>query len=117
MLDPLDSEVPAPIKPIAKKGTDSKKETKAPKEIQNDLIDNFIRTNPSMPTGTQINENVSGDLSGESAEFHPEIASEYLAEIFLEQGKKDRAIEIYKTLSLKFPEKKSFFAALIKKLN
>jgi TolA-binding protein len=116
VLAPLDPEIPAPIK-TTPTNTGSKKEIKVPKALQDDIIDNFIRTNPSMPSGDQIQENASGDLSGNSGEIHPDIASEYLAEIFLEQGKKDRAVEIYKTLSLKFPEKKSFFAALIKKLN
>ena len=114
---PLETKIPSPAKTTIAKPESDKKETKVPKATQTDLIDNFIRTNPSMPTGEQIGDNNSGDLSGTSAEFHPEIASEYLAEIFLEQGKKERAIEIYKTLSLKFPEKKSFFATLIKKLN
>ena len=56
------------------------------------------------------------DLSAKSSEFKPEASSEYLARIYIEQNKKEKAIAIYESLSLKFPEKKSYFAGLIKKL-
>lgn len=96
-----------------------KKEDKSdPKALQNKIIDKFIEINPSMPKGGKsLDSSLKGDLSEKSTSLNTEIVSEYLAEIFLEQGKNDRAIEIYQTLSLKFPEKKSYFASLIKKLN
>ena len=56
------------------------------------------------------------DLSAESTEFKPDSSSEYLANIYIEQNKINKAIAIYESLSLKFPEKKSYFANLIKKL-
>ena len=45
-----------------------------------------------------------------------EMISETLAELHLRQGNKKDAIEIYQKLSLLFPEKSSYFVALIKKL-
>jgi hypothetical protein len=45
-----------------------------------------------------------------------DIVSETLAELFLEQGHQDKAIEQYRRLSLAFPEKSAFFAELIKKI-
>jgi hypothetical protein len=45
-----------------------------------------------------------------------DIVSETLAELFLEQGHYDKAIEQYRRLSLAFPEKSAFFAELIKKI-
>ncbi len=45
-----------------------------------------------------------------------EIISETLAKILLIQTKYDKAIRMYEQLSLKFPEKSSYFAAEIKKI-
>ncbi len=45
-----------------------------------------------------------------------EIVTETLAKIYADQGNYDKAISSYKTLSLRFPEKSSYFAALIKEL-
>lgn len=46
-----------------------------------------------------------------------EIVSETLAEVYIHQGNSAKAIKIYQQLMLKYPEKSSYFAALIKKLN
>ena len=43
----------------------------------------------------------------------PEIASETLAEILALQGHADKAISMYETLTLRYPEKRATFAALI----
>jgi tetratricopeptide (TPR) repeat protein len=45
------------------------------------------------------------------------MVSESLAEIHIKQGKYEKAIEIYRKLSLQNPEKKSYFAAKINQLN
>lgn len=47
---------------------------------------------------------------------HQEVASETLADLLARQGYTDRAIGMYESLMLKFPEKSSFFAAKIKAL-
>ncbi len=78
------------------------------------LIEKFISENPSIQRRTLKGD--KSDLSEKSTEWQPDIASEYLAEIYLKQGNKPRAIQIYETLMLKFPEKKSYFAALIEKV-
>lgn len=84
---------------------------------QNEIIEKFIQTNPSMPKPNRSDSVKMEDLSQDSIEMNPEIASEYLAEIYLEQGRKDRAIQIYEKLIVKFPEKSVYFAGVIKKLN
>ncbi|MDE5742789.1 MAG: hypothetical protein K2H62_00370 [Bacteroidales bacterium] len=42
------------------------------------------------------------------------MGSETLAQLYLKQGAPDKAIEIYRYLSLKFPEKNRYFAGLIR---
>ncbi len=49
----------------------------------------------------------------ESLEQKPEIASEQLADLLVNQGHIQQAIEMYERLSLKYPEKSSFFAGKI----
>lgn len=117
----------AKSKPATKKSTQKKddaakpesKEDKGerPKVDQSSIIENFIKTNPSI-TPAQAKPPVKNDedLSGDSTLLHPDIASEYLAEIYLEQGSKDRAIQIYEALIVKFPEKSVYFADVIKNL-
>ena len=45
-----------------------------------------------------------------------EVVSEELAEIYLAQGLRDRAVAIYRKLSLLNPEKSVYFAELIGKI-
>ncbi len=45
-----------------------------------------------------------------------ELISESLAEIYVRQGKKEKAIEMYRKLSLQNPEKNTYFAAKIENL-
>jgi hypothetical protein len=45
-----------------------------------------------------------------------EIVTETLAKIYVAQGNYSKAISSYKSLSLKFPEKRTFFAGLIKEI-
>jgi hypothetical protein len=49
----------------------------------------------------------------ENSEDSLDIASETLAEILALQGHNDKAIKMYETLSLRYPEKRATFAALI----
>ena len=46
----------------------------------------------------------------------PEVCTETLARIYLEQGYPEEAREIYSKLILAYPEKSAYFAALIEKL-
>ncbi|MES2387540.1 MAG: hypothetical protein V4543_06030 [Bacteroidota bacterium] len=78
----------------------------------NDLIDNFIRLNPSI---SEIRESAPSnkDLSAASTRLAAEPATENLAVILTRQGKYMKAIEIYQQLILQHPEKAAYFATQI----
>ncbi len=60
----------------------------------------------------EIDEEVT-KIASESVSFKQDMMTETLAKIYVKQGKKDKALEIYNALLLKFPEKSSYFAGLI----
>ncbi len=76
-----------------------------------DLIDKFIQSNPkiqpvkSIPKSTEVTSSV---------EENPTIMTETLAQVYIEQKKYEKALQAYKILSLKYPEKSGFFADRIK---
>jgi len=77
-----------------------------------DLIDFFLKTNPKIvPNDCRYEVDLSEGLQ----ENH-EIDTETLADIYVTQGHKDKAIEIYEHLILKYPEKIIYFAAQIERL-
>ncbi|WKN43819.1 hypothetical protein [Tunicatimonas pelagia] len=88
---------------------------------QNELINRFVnsdttsvgRPRPNLPDSAAE----TSDLSEKSATYDTDLVTENLAEIMLKQGKKGKAIKIYRQLMLKFPEKKAYFAEKIEKLN
>lgn len=87
-------------------------------EEQSDLIDRFLKSDliGKRPKPIASEEAPQNDLSIKSQEFGDNIISENLAQILAKQGKVDKAIDIYRKLVWKFPQKKAYFAALIEKL-
>lgn len=89
-----------------------KKSPKIESKDSSELINEFIKTSPSIVRNKKIiGEQV--DLSTQSVVFNDDLVSENLAEIFARQGKTKKAIEIYRKLIWKFPQKKAFFASRI----
>lgn len=69
----------------------------------------------AMPRPSTIGED-RPDLSLKSVRINEELISENLAKILLKQGKTEQAIVMYGKLRLKYPEKSTYFADIIKKL-
>ncbi|CAM4104429.1 hypothetical protein ZORO111903_01110 [Zobellia roscoffensis] len=76
-----------------------------------DLIDKFIADNPKI----KPNKDVPKVAIETSVTLdRKELMTETLAKVYLEQKKYKKAIQSYKILSLKYPEKSGFFADRIK---
>lgn len=82
---------------------------------ENPVIERFIKEEPQITPPSP--EKVSLDNKArKSAVDDSGFVSETLAKIYIEQGLYHKAIETYKKLSLKFPEKSPYFAELIKNI-
>lgn len=110
------------------KATSEKSENK--ESAPADLIAEFIKKDPQRITPeeekpdtlVQINRPRQEFFSPEnlaklSATDNEEFVTETLAGIYAKQGHIKKAIKAYENLSLKFPEKRGYFAALINELN
>lgn len=56
------------------------------------------------------------EMAVNSISRQDELISESLADVYVKQGKKEKAIDMYKKLSLQNPEKNTYFAAKIENL-
>jgi len=77
-----------------------------------ELIDKFIASKPKIvpKEKNEVPTNVKKSLRIDKKE----LMTETLAKVYLEQKKYKKAIQAYKILSLKYPEKSGFFADRIK---
>ncbi len=92
---------------------------KPSKKDQIKIIEDFIRKAPrlsvearNLPEDGEDQE----DLAEKSQKITDDLLSENLAQIMIKQQKIDKAIEIYRKLIWKFPQKKTYFADQIAKL-
>lgn len=82
-----------------------------------DLIDKFISEEPKISRPSPKQDFFSPvNKARQSVQEDDEFVTETLANIYLKQGSYAKAIKTYETLSLKFPEKKLYFAARIKEI-
>ena len=89
------------------------------KQLQNSIIDSFLMKDPGLIRTTKSQLEAMGkqeDLSVGSAKLERGIVTESYAKILTMQGRRDKAIEVYEKLILKFPEKKAYFATKIQEL-
>jgi len=86
------------------------------KQIQADLIEKFIIANPRIEPVREKSGYPVEDISKPFVEEEGGFITETLAKIYITQGYYSRAIDIYEKLSLKYPEKSSYFATQIEKV-
>jgi hypothetical protein len=107
------------FKPIVRDEIENKKESKSqdvttspPLKSKLAIIDKFLSDNPKIKP---VSDNApKPKLINNEDPISDSLMTETLARIYLEQKNYDKAIQSYKILSLKYPEKSSFFANQIK---
>jgi len=77
-------------------------------------IERFIQEKPKIIPATNVSQ--QADISMESISEKHEFLTETLAVIYMQQKLYNKAKTIYSKLSLKYPEKSSYFAAQIEKI-
>ncbi|MEO6347080.1 MAG: hypothetical protein ABIO60_04135 [Aquaticitalea sp.] len=99
------------IREVKEEKPTGKAESESPAVKKFELIDKFLVTNPKIiPNKEQPIHNIAKAQVVQ----HDGLMTETLARIYLEQNNYDKAIQSYKILSLKYPEKSGFFADQIK---
>lgn len=80
---------------------------------KDEIIENFIQNNPKIEP---VSKEKSISISVTKNKQDTSLMTETLAKVYLEQKKYENAIQAYKILILKYPEKSGFFADQIKRI-
>ncbi|KJD37162.1 hypothetical protein PW52_01525 [Tamlana sedimentorum] len=103
---------PTPIKQTAPEPVKNEPDEDLEKQKKFELIDKFIQQSPKI---SPVKDSApKGNLAKEQMIQPEALMTETLARIYVEQKNYKKAIQSYKILSLKYPEKSGFFADQIK---
>jgi hypothetical protein len=80
------------------------------------IINSFLNNDPKISQINKSNPELIIDLASENIFSDEELMTETLAKIFVKQEKYDKALQAYKILSLKYPEKNALFALQISQI-
>ena len=86
------------------------------KGAQWEVIDSFIENNPKISSSKEISPAKNINLAKKQTFDKEELMTETLAKILVQQKKYNKAVKAYKILSLKYPEKNTFFASQINEI-
>jgi len=109
----VDSNPPAEQKKAEVPSTDKKERIKKQQELIDKIISNLPKT-PKVSTSSSFYS--AENKAKESLLETEDLVSETLAQIYAAQGNIHKAIRSYEILSLKFPQKNTYFAAKIEEL-
>jgi len=86
----------------------------------NSLIDKFLSSNAAIitpkPSENEAIQSSENEVIKKSVEENDEIITETLAMIYFQQKKYDKALDAFRKLSLKYPEKSIYFATRIEEI-
>ena len=104
-FEPIQREKSKPLEQKTKEKLVSKSTQKT--GDQNKLIDKFIAASPRI--NPSLYDSYT-DIAMDSVQENESLMTETLAHVYVEQKKYEKAITAFTILSLKYPEKSSFFA-------
>jgi hypothetical protein len=99
---------------LAKPKPIEREENELQKKEKFELLDKFIESKPKIIPTAALESKV--DIEASIKIDKNQLMTETLAKVYLEQKKYKKAIQAYKIMSLKYPEKSGFFADQIRKV-
>jgi hypothetical protein len=90
---------------------------KLEKKSSKNLIDQFLTNEPKIEGGSKRKFYSPQEMGRKSIQDDFDFVSETLADIYEQQGDIEKATKAFQSLMLKYPEKSSYFAARLKKLD
>lgn len=120
-FDQPDSFYQTDVTTSALKNSDSQVQTdqnETKEEEKVDLIEQFIKVNPTIQPRIEITPEgkEQSELKYDAENENDEFITETLSRIYLKQGHYQKAIDSFRRLSLKFPEKSVYFAQQIEEI-